>query len=99
MEIYDVANKIFEIYQNPISNIMIFQNYTLLFFSIVVFSGLIKFGGLNKAIFSHLFTNLLFLILAYYLNAYFGTNQDLASLLLFEIILFILWISIVLKHQ
>lgn len=89
--------EIFQIYENIPNTLLFLGPYTILFYSIMAFAFLVRFAGFFKGVYSHSFLNILFIMLAYYLNT-LGYNQDLLILFLFEIFLVVIWFSTLIKQ-
>jgi hypothetical protein len=74
------------------NNLLIFGNFTPLFFSLIAIAYIMNVGGILKGLFSGIFVNLLIIILTYFVNSYWGYQLDLVSLVVLEILLAVSWI-------
>ena len=71
---------------------LIFGEFTPLFFSLVALAYVMTIGGILKGLYAGSLVNLLIIILTYWLNSYFHTSLDLTSLVALEILLATVWI-------
>jgi len=74
------------------SSLLIFGEYTPLFFSIIALAYIMTVGGILKGLYAGLFSNLMIIMFTYGINTYFNYNLDLLSLVILEIVLATLWI-------
>jgi len=77
--------------------ILIFGEYTPLFFSIIGITYIMTVGGLLKDLFAGSLINLLIIILTHAINVTFGMSLNLISLVLLEILLGVAWILSLIK--
>jgi len=74
------------------SAMLIFWEFTPLFFSLVAIAYIMTVGGILKGLYAGLLTNLLIIILTYWLNTAFNLSLDLMSLVVVEIVLAVAWV-------
>jgi hypothetical protein len=74
------------------NSLLIFGNFTPLFFSLIATAYIMNVGGILKGLFSSIFVNLLIIILTYSINYYWGYQLDLLSLVVYEILLAVAWV-------
>ena len=74
------------------NSLLIFGNFTPLFFSIIAIAYIMNVGGILKGLFSGIFINLIIVIITYFVNYYWGYQLDLLSLVVLEILLAVSWL-------
>jgi len=74
------------------NSVLIFGNFTPLFFSIIATAYIMNVGGILKGLFSSIFVNLFIIILTHFINTYWGYQLDLLSLVVYEVFLAITWV-------
>jgi hypothetical protein len=74
------------------SNLLIFGNFTPLFFSIIATVYIMNVGGVLKGLFSGILVNLMIIAVTYFINSYWGYQLDLLSLVVLEIFLAVTWV-------